>query len=256
MIKNTYSVALAALLVGSISLSAASVAAGTSDDWRVNGSITGTPHDLSGTTSGAVGADDNGELCVYCHTPHASNASFSGAPLWNKSTIVTTSFQMYGAAAAQDAGATIGGSVLPTIPESPSLACLSCHDGVSAIDSIVNAPGSGSGTLAAGTATKNLTDMTLVNANTLIGTDLTNDHPVSVIYVEDRASLKPKATVLTNWVGVTDIQGLLRGADDRVECGSCHDPHNGYATDQDGPQVNYLRHTNTASALCLGCHDK
>lgn len=255
MIKKKLSIVLATLALSVSSVYATDATPGGA--WVVDGTIAGTPHDLSGTVAG-----DNGEVCVYCHTPHAANTAFDGAPLWNKADIAdTTSFTMYGASAANTAGSTIAGTATAQIPASPSLACLSCHDGVSAIDSIVNAPGSGSGSLSVGTTniTANVTDVD--NGN--IGQDLTNDHPVSIVYTEGTASLRPTATVLNtitgggDWVGASTVGDLLRGpGKDQVECGSCHDPHNGYATDQAGDQVNYLRSTNAGSRLCLGCHAK
>ena len=102
-----------------------------------------------------------------------------------------------------------------------------------------------------------------IGAGGLANVDLSNDHPVSVQYNQGRASLKDPTTVLTNWVGANQISDLLRGPNsDMVECSSCHDPHNGYTATADradlaaAPQVNYLRMSNTNSALCLGCHDK
>lgn len=228
------------------------------------GSIAGSPHDLAGTTTGAVGSDDNGELCVYCHTPHAANTSFTGAPLWNKNPTAGLTYTMY--------GATVGGTAQAAAPSSPSLACLSCHDGVSAIDSIVNAPGSGMGNLGTGTAGQNIVDALgtpyggniggtpgTATAGTTI--NLSNDHPVSIVYTEGRAGLRLKTTSFTGdlsqtaWVGATTIANLLR-ADDKIECGSCHDPHNGGNTQGTSTEVNFLRHTNANSELCLGCHAK
>ena len=259
MIKSKILIALSVLFITSI-LSAS--------DWVVDGVIAGSPHDLSGTTTGAVGSDDNGEVCVYCHTPHAANSDFDGAPLWNKAaTAVGTTYRMYGASAASTQGTTIAGSTVGDAGgalSSPSLACLSCHDGVSAIDSIVNAPGSGMGSLSAGT--------TLITAiatpyggnigdgdNGVADVDMANDHPVSVTYTAGKASLRATTTDLatisgTAWVGATTIADLLRNG--MVECSSCHDPHNGYATQGTDPQVNYLRMTNNGSKLCIGCHNK
>lgn len=252
MIKNKLGIALATLVLGLSSLYAGT-AASAGGAWVVDGTIAGTPHDLS-----AMNTDGNGEVCVYCHTPHASNSSFSGAPLWNKADVNASSFTMYGASSAGTAGSTIANTATSATPESPSLACLSCHDGVSAIDSIVNAPGSGSGSLSTGTT--NITENTTDVDNGNIGQDLTNDHPVSIAYNEGTASLRATTTTLSGitgggeWVGATTVGDLLRNGN--VECGSCHDPHNGYASDQAGDQVNYLRRTNTGSQLCLGCHDK
>lgn len=86
------------------------------------GSISGSPHDLSANALLDTNSSDNGEICVYCHTPHAANTAFTGAPLWNKAT-PTGTFTMY--------GSTIAGTNTEASPASPSLACLSCHDGVS-----------------------------------------------------------------------------------------------------------------------------
>ena len=211
-----------------------------------------TPHNLSAT----VGTD-NGEVCVYCHTPHQANTAFTGAPIWNKAT-PTTTFNMYGGGST--GVGTVAGTKTDTDPGASSLACLSCHDGVSAVDSILNAPGSGMNTIV---GTVLLTDINTSSAS-IIGADLTNDHPVSIQYLgtadtnTSPGSLKLSSTTLTGWLGATSIADLLRPDPtgtlvDRVECSSCHDPHNGNSpTDE----VNYLRISNTASALCLGCHDK
>lgn len=221
------------------------------------GSISGSPHDLSANALLSSATADNGEICVYCHTPHAANTAFSGAPLWNKATPSGT-FTMY--------GSTIAGTATDAVPASPSLACLSCHDGVSSIDSIVNAPGSGLNAVA---GTKNIVSGLTVKYGGNIGGApgvattgnpiLSNDHPVSIVYTEGKAGLRPTATVLatvttTAWLGATSIENLLRNT--RVECGSCHDPHNGGSTQGTATEVNFLRHTNQASKLCLGCHNK
>ncbi|MCW8895581.1 cytochrome c3 family protein [Sulfurimonas sp.] len=228
------------------------------------GPISGSPHDLSAMN----GTNDNGEICVYCHTPHAANTAFSGAPLWNKATPSGT-FVMYGATVAGQAGSTIAGTATEAAPASPSLACLSCHDGVSAIDSIVNAPGSGMNAIAGANDINSLAIDYGGNIGGTPGTttagdpDLSNDHPVSIVYTPGTAGLRPVATVLTTlgdnaaWLGATTVEDLLRGAgNDQVECGSCHDPHNGGKTQGTDTEVNFLRHTNANSYLCLGCHDK
>lgn len=224
------------------------------------GSISGSPHDLSANALLDSNTADNGEICVYCHTPHAANTAFTGAPLWNKAT-PTGTFDMY--------GATIAGTNTAATPASPSLACLSCHDGVSAIDSIVNAPGSGMNAVAGSNDINSLAvdyggNIGGTPGTTTVGNpDLTNDHPVSIEYIPGRAGLRPVATVLTTlgdnsaWLGATTVEDLLRGVgNDQVECGSCHDPHNGGKTQGTDTEVNFLRHTNQNSYLCLGCHDK
>ena len=232
--------------------------------------ITNSKHDLSfasTTSSGLQATSATNEICVFCHTPHGANTSFAGAPLWNKANISTsdTSWKVYGASTTNAAGATIGATVVSAIPSNPSKACLSCHDGASAINSIVNAPGSGGynsgGANVAfdnnGTPVTAGTAFTMPSGITQIGSDLSNDHPISVTYdvgadgtTGTPGSLKDPTTALAGWVtpgGLGTINSLLKSG--KVECSSCHDPHLGEAT-------TFLRVANTGSALCLGCHNK
>ncbi len=206
--------------------------------------MVGTAHDLSSAQGGG-----NDEICVYCHTPHGSNVGIT-APLWNKPT-PTTSFTMYGATTAGVAGQTIAGTPTDDSPSGASLACLSCHDGVSAINSVVNAPGSGGyNTSGSYIGQADYTPKDMPNSPEIAigyGGDLTNDHPVSITYVEGAASLKPKNTAITGWNRATTINDLLRNG--KVQCVSCHDPH--YPNNG-----RYLRHTNTGSELCKTCHEK
>jgi putative hemolysin len=76
-----------------------------------------------------------GEVCVYCHTPHSANAN-TGAPLWNRN-IVATTYLTY------DTLGTTSINQSYRQPGTASLACLSCHDGLQAVDAIINMPGFG-----------------------------------------------------------------------------------------------------------------
>jgi hypothetical protein len=76
------------------------------------------------------------EVCVYCHTPHGGNASTPTAPLWNR-TMKATSYQTY------DLLNTSSLTQPVSQPGVNSLTCLSCHDGQTAVDSIINMPGAG-----------------------------------------------------------------------------------------------------------------
>lgn len=108
------------------------------------GSVANTRHNMSQrqpTGGGPNGVimdpyrSDYGEVCVYCHTPHGASTAYA-LPLWNR-TIVATAYQTY---------TTVGSPTMTqpvTQPGINSLACLSCHDGQVAIDSIINMPGSG-----------------------------------------------------------------------------------------------------------------
>lgn len=239
---------------GKVIRSAAVIAALTATSAFGASNIAATKHNLSFSNpiTGAIKAasgDNNDEICVYCHTPHAANTAFVGAPLWNKASPTTTGFTMY-------TSATVKGTIDST-PNNPSMACLSCHDGVSAINSMINMPGSG-GYNSTGTNTKfgataeGAAFVMPAAGITNIGKDLSNDHPVSIVYstatTNRPASLRDTTyTLVGTWAGATDVASLLRNG--KVECGSCHDPH-------EGNNATFLRTANGASALCVGCHAK
>ena len=82
------------------------------------------------------------QICVFCHTPH--HARTDTAPLWNKDNLAT--YVAY--------GPTLAGT--STDVSGSSLACLSCHDGITTFDNIINRPGKGSGYPAPGTTTNDM----------------------------------------------------------------------------------------------------
>lgn len=107
------------------------------------GGIINTRHNMTQrqASGGPAGAtmdqyrNDYQEICVYCHTPHGANGNIK-LPLWNR-TLKATTYTTYDQ---------LGTSSLTQSVNQPgpaSLACLSCHDGQTAVDSIINLPGSG-----------------------------------------------------------------------------------------------------------------
>jgi Doubled CXXCH motif (Paired_CXXCH_1) len=108
------------------------------------GSVGNTRHNLSQrqvSGGGPAGAtmdsfrNDYQEVCVYCHTPHGANRTVA-APLWNR-TMKATTYATY--------DLLNSGSLTQPVsqPGVNSLTCLSCHDGQTAVDSIINMPGAG-----------------------------------------------------------------------------------------------------------------
>lgn len=197
--------------------------------WPNGTSVVETLHNLSYAASsdryGPGALRDYGEVCVYCHTPHGGQTS---APLWNRGFSVA-SYQMY------DSGhsSTINMTVDPQ-PTGVSLACLSCHDGTIGLDVIVNTPNNYTGGPAVGTR---------MPANLLanLGTDLRNDHPISIRY-------DPTADPFFRSASSVQSAGLQLYSG-KVQCGSCHNPH----TAANRP---FLRVSNSGSNLCLTCHIK
>ncbi len=170
-------------------LGAAMLAAGGA----VAGSIVNTKHNLGAAGTGPNSVAETEEICIFCHTPHGGDNG-APVPLWNKVLSNPANFKTYdqlGTSTYDAAQASIG---------SVTLACLTCHDGTQAIDNIINAPGSGGYDPTGGgvnglgwtwTSTDNSLDAngrfnpgpdTGGNVIFNLGTDLTNDHPVSMQY--------------------------------------------------------------------------
>jgi predicted CXXCH cytochrome family protein len=200
--------------------------------------ITGTKHNLTSTGSGTFKTTtENAQICVFCHTPHFAADS---QPLWNRS-LSTSGFTPY----------TNVSLVVAGQPTGVSAACLSCHDGTVGFDTVLNKPGSGGVS-----ATPDSIDYTFAaanittSANAYIGQDISNDHPISIIYgrrtgvaANDLVGFKEKAAAIT--AGVK----FFGTGSDQVECASCHSVHS-------NTNEPFLRLANAGSALCLACHDK
>lgn len=158
-------------------------------------SVVNTKHNL-GATNTAVSNHTTGttEICIFCHTPHGGDQT-STAPIWNRamSTATYTRFSSLGRLTFDAKEAPIG---------AVSQACLSCHDGTQSIDSVINSSGSdsigmedtgaGKGGFSQG---RRMGDGSFASADgawdgsllprgdmVYLGTDLSNDHPISMQY--------------------------------------------------------------------------
>lgn len=167
------------------------------------GTIVGSKHDFSSETWSA------NRICLPCHTAHNSMTTVDG-PLWNHE-MSTATYTMY--------------SGVPNQPGTASKLCLSCHDGTVALDSYGGASGS-----------------TMLTGDANLGTDLSNDHPIAVLYPADGTDFVVDPTP-------SGINLYNEGVEDRVECGSCHNPH-------DNQYTYFLNVQITGSQLCLACHIK
>jgi predicted CXXCH cytochrome family protein len=239
--------------------------------------IPGSAHDLSpagpalnahGTTSyqntDALGIS----ACQYCHTPHQADISDQSRPLWNRNMPAAAGFIVYDSGNAAGgvagvAGKTLSGTTV-NAPGGHSLSCMSCHDGVTGLGDI-HLGGDTIGTYDANLA-GSVMEAIYANAAGLtvsrtLGTDLRSTHPVGVNWrgaaatyagldLVAPAALNGVANVFT--VGAGNVYRVyVDGADKRVECGSCHDPHGSdYAAG--GANAPFLR--GAKSAMCTTCH--
>ncbi|MGD9897703.1 MAG: cytochrome c3 family protein [Calditrichaceae bacterium] len=183
-------------------------------------SIVGSAHDFS---SAAWNTSD--QICIVCHTTHNADVSVSDAPLWNHE-MTSATFTPYSSASMN---ATVGQ------PDASSKLCMSCHDGTIAVDNYGGQTGGSH----------------FITGNSLVGTDLSDDHPVSFTYdaalANSDGGLYDPSTA-NSGMGGTISNDLLIGG--KVQCASCHDVHNSQGFSK------LLVISNSSSALCLTCHNK
>ncbi len=193
--------------------------------------ITGSHHDFSTPSKAAY--NSTGEVCIVCHAPHGTDGT--GVPLWNHNT-TSQSFSTY-------TGYKFDGITTITAPDGASKLCLSCHDGVSAMNQF----GGTSGTKVQGPSG----GLYYMPSGSKISTDLTNSHPISFVYNTALANLdgtlKDPATATTS-LGGTIATDLL-DINGKVQCPSCHEVH-------DQTIYRFGKISNAGSALCLTCHNK
>jgi predicted CXXCH cytochrome family protein len=201
------------LLVASLLLAAGPALAG----------IATSKHNLSATGPGTVKAATETQMCVFCHAPHQASTI---APLWNRNNP--------GSAYTPYTSSTAVGR--PGQPTGASLLCLSCHDGTIALGDVLSRT---TRTAMAGGIT------TLPAGNSNLGTDLSDDHPVSFAY---NAALT--AAHNGELVDPATLTGKVKlDAAGQMQCTSCHDPH-------DDTNGKFLVAPNQGSALCKTCHAK
>jgi predicted CXXCH cytochrome family protein len=154
-----------------------------------------------------------GDRCAACHVPHRSDAP-KESPVWNPNADLNRTF-----------GTSIGDT---SDPGRGTLMCLRCHDGTIARDTIANA--------------RQDRFPNKHNPSLYKTSHGTTDHPVGVAYPRIDKGFKPMTSVTAG--------GDVRLPDGKVECVSCHDPHNTAGV------AHFLVKSNSRSSLCLTCHKK
>jgi hypothetical protein len=178
-------------------------------------SMSGTPHDFSANLTEGAGSD----YCRVCHV-------FEDGPGGQYVRLTST-------ASASNFYSTYQGRDLENTPMQPfgvTQFCLTCHDGTIALDSFG-------------------VRMGRINATASLGTNLMDDHPVSIRYDDsDREIHTTSKPFFFSDGSVGFIADLLENG--AVQCSSCHDIHN-----VRGAGGSYLLiMSNVRSALCMTCH--
>jgi len=183
-------------------------------------SVVDSVHNLSSSGPGRIRAVAEPEVCIFCHTPHRS---LPVQALWNRES-AGVPYTVYSSSALQ---------AEPGQPTGASKLCLSCHDGSIALGSVLSRDqiirmAGGITTLPPGASN--------------LGTDLSDDHPISFRFDPALAGSDPQ---------LMDPHALPPGVrldgDGELQCTSCHDPH-------DNSFGDFLVMDNRDSALCTACH--
>jgi predicted CXXCH cytochrome family protein len=192
-------------------------------------SIVNSSHDLR-TFGGVVGATS--QICVYCHTPHNANTDTRVSYLWNRN-VSATDYSVYDGTYTDPL----------TSNTSHTLMCMSCHDGTTtAIGQMLNPPADYDGSQ----------DTIYVTGDANLGSELTNDHPIDLVYLNDTEGGPLPSSDYNSSSSVTTagIRLFTFGANSNVmTCASCHEPHNKTGLDA------FLRITSNQSQLCTTCHN-
>lgn len=191
------------------------------------GTIVGSPHDFHGYQW-----NRSGEICNPCHAMHGTKTL--PAPLWDQE-LPTQTYTIYGQTRPPNMDTKVSSE-----PDGMSKICLSCHDGVVALDAYGG----------------NTCGTPILFDKNLTGTVPSNNHPISFIY--DTALVMKEGKLYDPSTKLSGLKGSTRTIDadmlflNRVECSSCHDVHNKYGV----PKTKLLVKEIAGSALCLTCHNK
>jgi len=274
--------------------------------------IRGTKHNLSAAADGSAYTRGDGssgsvttrtlkaasetQVCVFCHTPHGATASTP--PLWNRKVAgqgYTQNYVMYDSSSLD--AKQIQGAL--NQPGGSSKLCLSCHDGTMAIGSVNVLNGQGSASTP-GTQVVTMTSGGVADTpgaqhpmpggagaatgfTRNLGTDLANDHPISVTFDATLASRDGELRTPDNiLVGqrTPSVRPKLplesiaeAGNQPQIQCASCHDPHIREQNEATVGNQKFLRLNrfqeknppsptgfdstdNSGDIICLACHDK
>lgn len=267
-------VAVSALAVSGLAYGAVSNQAGAG--------VVNSYHDMTRVVTAT--ADSMGRVCVYCHAPHHAQKDERGNmitdnyPLWNHAFSGETFTPYAWATPLNEANAPI-----VDLLAGPSRLCMSCHDGVTAIDE--------HGTTNAGTWKQTGTTPSALQTRANLTADLSTTHPIGFDYnavasarnttgstqeiVESTnkyasaitaPAVEGQYATVTRDVGTKTIADNLFGGN-IMTCATCHEVHNKENVLQD--KYNGLNGSNSAnrpnyflyakqtdSLICLSCHIK
>ncbi|MFH7325812.1 cytochrome c3 family protein [Desulfurivibrio sp. C05AmB] len=183
-------------------------------------SIVDTKHNLSVTGPGPIKSEAD-EICVFCHTPHHASPEFPY--LWNRQ----LSSEEYIPYQSSTLYAAVGQ------PTGSSKLCLSCHDGTVALGALLTRPE---------IEFEGEVRFMPEGFRSRLGTDLSDDHPISFVYDAALASRNPRLRYPDSLPPAVRLD-----RNQELQCTACHDPH-------DNTLGKFLVISTEYSELCTACH--
>lgn len=206
-------------------------------DWNTAASprpqgLTGSAHDLRRNTSLSA-ASSRTNICRFCHVPHDGDSA-AGPPLWNQPPATGR--------LTWDRART-GRETIPPMDKAsanlaPSMPCLNCHDGTVGRNVLLARVGR--------FATLRNPELDPTSSKPRSGRNYystavaSNSHPIGVAQPSGRGRSIPFKN--------PDGRNGIDYVNSRVQCGSCHDPHN-------TTYPHFLKASNNSDEICLSCHD-
>ncbi|MEO0255584.1 MAG: cytochrome c3 family protein [candidate division WOR-3 bacterium] len=193
----------------------------------LHATVVGSRHDFN--------RPNQGQVCIYCHTPHNANPNQNFYYLWNRVYVPTIT-------------ALYNGTYTDPMTRASWLtyACLSCHDGTQTAADMGTLYSYGPRNV--GTAVQNPPDVTSGTNDSLI-----YSHPVDMDVapgILPNTEFNPPS----GWpYPLYNFSAQQPNADSVMTCATCHDPHN---TQVFNPPYRFLRGDTTNSQICLDCHRK
>ncbi len=182
--------------------------------------VINTPHNLSTSGPDVIRATTEEQVCIFCHSPHNSAPV---QPLWNRQAPISAYIPYTSSALDSNPGQPTGTSKL----------CLSCHDGTIALGNVISRDQVIS-------MSQGIT--TLPPGSSNLGTDLSDDHPVSFRFDASLAGQDPHLVAPAGLPPEIRLDPNLE-----LQCTACHEPHNNMYGD-------FLVKSNENSTLCNSCH--
>ena len=273
--KHLLLTALTVLLISGLALAQGSSKGTTlmSGTGQSVSGMQGGPHDFT-TSTATDSLNSNGTkilaagptnfLCGYCHVPHITSTGVTG-PLWARKSLSSHS-STFGTYTSSTMTATASDV---KADDNYSSFCLSCHDGslMFAKSAYTSRPtpnsfawGDSSGAsdfynIKFGTTSAQQSYMNMSTTGTYGG--LSHIHPVNITYTVGDPGLQVLAQpTYAYWDATYGAVGRVFNG--KVQCSSCHNPHNNVNAWDDLHQGNVplIEGTLDGGKLCIACHKK